>query len=47
MLFLYLIYIVVASLKSTSSLCITSTKGKLEVSHEHYERLGTVSVDDQ
>ena len=37
----------IASLRSTSGSCVTSTKGKLEVLHEHYERLGTASVDDQ
>ena len=36
-----------ASLKSTSGSCVTSTKGKLEVLREHYERLGTEYVDDQ
>ena len=34
-------------LRSTSSSCITSTKGKLEVLHEHYERLGTATVDEE
>ena len=42
-----ILYRVVAFLRCTSSLFITSIKGKLEVSHEHYERLGTASVDDQ
>ena len=37
----------IVSLKSTSGSCVTSTKGKLEVLQEHYERLGTASVDDQ
>ena len=37
----------IASLRSTSGSCVTSTKGKLEVLCEHYERLGTASVDDQ
>ena len=37
----------IASLRSTSGSCVTSTKGKLEVLREHYERLGTASVDDQ
>ena len=36
----------IVSLKSTSGSCVTSTKGKL-VLQEHYERLGTASVDDQ
>ena len=30
----------IASLRSTSGSCVTSTKGKLEVLREHYERLG-------
>ena len=34
-------------MKSTSGSCVTSTKGKLEVLQEHYERLCTASVDDQ
>ena len=29
----------IASLRSTSGSCVTSTKGKLEVLCEHYERL--------
>ena len=29
----------ITSLRSTSGSCVTSTKGKLEVLHEHYERL--------
>ena len=37
----------IASLRSTSGSCVTSIKGKLEVLREHYERLGTASVDDQ
>ena len=37
----------IVSLKSTSGSCVTSAKGKLEVLQEHYERLGTASVDDQ
>ena len=37
----------IASLRSTSGSCVTSTKRKLEVLREHYERLGTASVDDQ
>ena len=37
----------IASLRSASGSCVTSTKGKLEVLREHYERLGTASVDDQ
>ncbi len=37
----------IASLGSTLGSCVTSTKGKLEVLREHYERLGTASVDDQ
>ena len=37
----------IASLRSTSGSCVTSTKEKLEVLCEHYERLGTASVDDQ
>ena len=36
----------IASLRSTSDSCVTSTKGKLEVVHEHYERLGMRPVDD-
>ncbi len=35
------------SLRSTSGSCATSTKGKLKVLREHYERLGTESVHDQ
>ena len=34
-------------MRSTSGSCVTSTKGKLEVLREHYERLGMASVDDQ
>ena len=37
----------IASLRSSSGSCVTSTKGKLEVLHEHYGKLGTASVDDQ
>ena len=37
----------IASLRSTSGSCVASTKGKLEVLHEHYEKLGTASLDDQ
>ena len=37
----------IASLRSTSGSCVTSTKGKLKVLREHYERLGIASVDDQ
>ena len=37
----------IASLRSTSGSCETSTKGKLEVLCEHYERLGTALLDDQ
>ncbi len=37
----------IASLRSTSGSCVTSTKGKLEVLREHYERLGTALLDDQ
>ena len=36
----------IASLRSTSGSCVTSTKGKLEV-REHYERLDTALLDDQ
>ena len=31
----------IASLRSTSGSCVTSTKGNLEVLREHYERLST------
>ena len=34
----------IASLRSSSGSCVTSTKGKLD---EHYGKLGTASVDDQ
>ena len=37
----------IVSLKSTSGSCATCKKGKSEVLQEHYERLGTASVDDQ
>ena len=37
----------IASLRSTSGSCVISTKGKLEVLREHYERLDTVLLDDQ
>ena len=37
----------IASLRSTSGSCVTSTKEELEVLCELYERLGTASVDDQ
>ena len=34
-------------MRSTPGSCASSTKGNLEVLCEHYERLGTASVDDQ
>ncbi len=34
-------------MRSNPGSCVTSTKGNLEVLCEHYERLGTASVDDQ
>ncbi len=34
-------------MRSTPGSCATSTKENLEVLCEHYERLGTASVDDQ
>ncbi len=34
-------------MRSTPGSCAISTKGNLEVLCEHYERLGTASVDDQ
>ena len=37
----------IASLRSTSGSCATSTIGKLEVLREHYESLGTALLDDQ
>ena len=37
----------IASLRSTSGSCVTSTKGKLEVLCEHYEMFGTALMDDQ
>ena len=35
----------IASFRSTSGSCETSTKGKLEVLCEHYERLGTALLE--
>ena len=36
-----------AALRSTSSSCVSTTKGKLEVVREHYEGLVIASLDDQ
>ena len=37
----------IASLRSTSGSCVTSTKGELEVLRENYEKLDTALLDDQ
>ena len=37
----------IASSRSSSGSCVTSTKGNVEVSLGHYERLSTTSVNDQ
>ena len=35
----------ISSLKSEAGSSITSVKGKLEILHKHYQKLGRVSVD--
>ena len=36
----------IASLRSDSGVSVTSTKGKLNILQKHYEKLGSMSVDD-
>ena len=36
----------IASLRNDSGVSVTSTKGKLSILQQHYQKLGSVSVDD-